>query len=286
MNGQPVPHGSALVKILACRRNGTVVDCRNSGMTDTTASTDMSLAGERELTYTEIEAFRRDSVLLDERTATPERYPRMFNVLAGFHYRAIVRPDSPEPPEYVTLPMQDTARDEFEVAVARWNQLWEAAQFRRRFFADTDELPPKLQRIADQGDLNVVFVPRTRTRYYEHAPLFHLLPREVPAEVWASSVATRTVAVDVAVAVRRQLPATGLRSATGAGVGSDRMATPGVGFADDGVYERRSDPPSRTQPGLLASRGVRGDAGDTPWLPGRQQRRRVGTGAVERRWCA
>jgi hypothetical protein len=148
-------------------------------MTDAAASTDTALVDEQEPTYAEIEAFRRDRVLLNKEQATPERYPRMFNVSAGFLYRAIVRPESPEPPEYVTIPQRDSDRVEFEVAMARWNQLWEAAQFRRRFFDDSDELPPKMQRIADRGDLNVVFVPRTQTRYYEHAPLFHLLPREV-----------------------------------------------------------------------------------------------------------
>jgi hypothetical protein len=72
-------------------------------------------------------------------------------------------------------------------AVARWNALWEAAQFRRRFFhdetdADADDLarlPADLSRIADLGDNNIVFVPRTETRYYDYAPLFHLLPRQI-----------------------------------------------------------------------------------------------------------
>lgn len=32
-------------------------------------------------------------------------------------------------------------------------------------------------KIIDQGDLNVVFVPRTPSRFFEYAPLFHLLPR-------------------------------------------------------------------------------------------------------------
>lgn len=45
-----------------------------------------------------------------------------------------------------------------------------------RFF-DEDELPPPMARIADQGDVNVVFVPRTGSRYHEYAPLFHVLPR-------------------------------------------------------------------------------------------------------------
>ncbi|MGH3969192.1 MAG: sigma-70 family RNA polymerase sigma factor, partial [Mycobacterium sp.] len=59
-----------------------------------------------------------------------------------------------------------------------WNMLWEAAQFRRRFFnEDKDQLPTEMAKIADQADINVVFVPRTDTRYYEYAPLFHLRRR-------------------------------------------------------------------------------------------------------------
>ena len=42
-------------------------------------------------------------------------------------------------------------------------------------------MPPEILKIIDQGDINVVFVPRTRTRYFEYAPLFHLLPRRTPA---------------------------------------------------------------------------------------------------------
>jgi hypothetical protein len=54
--------------------------------------------------------------------------------------------------------------------------LWEAAQFRRRFF-DLDDLPGQMAEIADLGGVNVTFVPRTRARYFEYALLFHLLPK-------------------------------------------------------------------------------------------------------------
>ncbi len=60
--------------------------------------------------------------------------------------------------------------------VSQWNMLWEAGQFRRRYF-DEEDLPAPLRRVTERGDVNVIFLPRTRTRYYEYAPLFHLLPR-------------------------------------------------------------------------------------------------------------
>ena len=60
----------------------------------------------------------------------------------------------------------------------QWNILWEAAQFRRRFF-DLEDLAEQMAKIADLGDVNVTFVPRTRARYFEYAPLLHLLPKRV-----------------------------------------------------------------------------------------------------------
>ncbi|MEU7935265.1 sigma-70 family RNA polymerase sigma factor [Micromonospora echinofusca] len=117
----------------------------------------------------------------DER-AEPDMYPRMRNLSAAFAYRGVVRALDPAPPEYVTVPLSVGMMGDPRpaVAVAQWNLLWESAQFRRRYFGEED-LPAPLSKVADRGDLNVVFVPRTRSRYYEYAPLFHLLPRAAVA---------------------------------------------------------------------------------------------------------
>ena len=124
---------------------------------------------------------RRSDVLLPEDEADPDEFPRLHNISAAHFYKAIVRPAVPEPPIYVTLTElvhPCLAGPGAAVAVAEWNMLWEAAQYRRRFF-DLEELPAQMARIADLGDVNVVFVPRTRSRYHEYAPLLHLLPRRV-----------------------------------------------------------------------------------------------------------
>jgi hypothetical protein len=109
--------------------------------------------------------------------ASDDHYPRLFNLSAAWMYRQLLRADVPDPPEYVTIRFPSTWQPEFSVPVAQWNSLWEAAQFRRRFF-DLEELPAPIGAIADRGDLNVIFVPRTRSRYYEYSPLFHLLPAQ------------------------------------------------------------------------------------------------------------
>ena len=112
----------------------------------------------------------------DPAEVTAETYPSLRNISVGFIYKKVTRALEPAPPEYVTLPLEADISDAVHVAVAKWNLHWESAQFRRRYF-DDKELPAEVAQIADQGDVNVTFVPRTATRYYEYAPLYHLLSR-------------------------------------------------------------------------------------------------------------
>jgi len=108
---------------------------------------------------------------------TAENYPSLRNISVGVIVKREARALDPAPPEYVTLPLEGGISDAGHLAaVAKWNLLWESAQFRRRYF-DEDELPPEVAQIADRGDVNLTFVPRTATRYYEYAPLYHLLSR-------------------------------------------------------------------------------------------------------------
>ena len=136
---------------------------------------------ETPLTAAELEKFRREATFASDEHSTPDQYPRLTNLSVGFLKRAVVRPVKPTRPEYLTISMPIRVRSDEEtikkhLAVAEWNMLWEAGQFRRRFF-DEEDLTADLQRISDRGDHNVIFVPRTPSRYYEYAPLFHLLSR-------------------------------------------------------------------------------------------------------------
>lgn len=120
--------------------------------------------------------WRGEDVLLPADDATAEQFPTMRNISTAFLFKAIVRAVEPTPPEYVTLPELARPTMELAGAVGKWNMLWEAAHYRRRFF-DLDDLPAVMAEIADLGDINVVFLPRTSMRYHEYAPLVHLLPR-------------------------------------------------------------------------------------------------------------
>ncbi|MFF2556790.1 sigma-70 family RNA polymerase sigma factor [Nocardia sp. NPDC058058] len=120
-----------------------------------------------------------DSLILgpDHEHATAEMYPRLWNGSTGMLYERVLRALAPEPTEYLTIPMTPRgASDRLCVAVSQWNMHWEAAQFRRRI--SIEDLPPQLYSVADRGDYNVMFVPRTKSRYYEYSPLFHLLSKE------------------------------------------------------------------------------------------------------------
>jgi hypothetical protein len=129
------------------------------------------MTGDRELN--EVEDLERGDFLEDPGVSSDE-YPRLWNLSAGMIYQRVVRALVPSPPEYVTVPVRQ-ADNKLVVSIAEWNMVWEAAQFRRRMFSE-EQLPPQLYEVADRGDVNVMFVPRTGSRYYEYAPLFHLLP--------------------------------------------------------------------------------------------------------------
>lgn len=159
--------------------------CRNLDMTITTMGSETNMPDPAEgidPTHGGDDEDRYEVLLHpDDDMAGPESYPRLMNMSAAFMFRAVIRPDSPASPEYVTIPMRAgdrEARLTKQLAVSKWNMLWEAAQYRRRFFTE-DECPLEMLKIIDQGDINVVFVPRTKTRYFEYAPLFHLLPRSI-----------------------------------------------------------------------------------------------------------
>ncbi len=119
----------------------------------------------------------RSGALVTPDETNPDRFPRMFNLSAAGLYAGVIRPVDPAPSEFVTLRMPRRSL-EMAGAIGSWNLLWEAAQFRRRFF-DLDDLPKPMSAIADLGDNNIIFVPRTRSRYFEYAPLLHLLPRRI-----------------------------------------------------------------------------------------------------------
>lgn len=135
---------------------------------------------DREPTAAERLAWRRDAVFPGDAAAAPETYPEMRNLSAAFMYDAVIRPNEPTAPEFATLTldpgMGSEENTEALVAVSKWNFAWESGQFRRRMF-DLGDLPGPMGEVADLGDININFVPRTRSRYFEHAPLLHLLSR-------------------------------------------------------------------------------------------------------------
>lgn len=149
-------------------------------MTQTDGRLGQAMDHDEEPTAAEIEGADREDLFLPEEEATPDTHPSLYNISAGMIFKGIVRPDQPQLPDYVAIPMDRSSGDMTRLALAgqvgMWNMLWEAGQFRRRFF-DEAEIPKPIAKIAELGDVNVVLVPRTRSRYFEYAPLFHLLPK-------------------------------------------------------------------------------------------------------------
>lgn len=149
-------------------------------MTSTIADMDEPTEGPA-YTAAEQRAFERQMVFGRPEDLTSDRFPRLWNMSAGFMARAVTRPIDPEPTGYVRMCLprglhRDDEDLKTQLAVVKWNLFWESAQFRRRYF-DEDELPPPMAKLADRGDVNITFVPQSRSDYYAYAPLYHLLSR-------------------------------------------------------------------------------------------------------------
>lgn len=136
---------------------------------------DALIDSEREPTAAEVEAWQREDIFLPAEEATADLHPALYNISAGMILGGVIRPTMPELPDYVAIAMDRTGL-EMAGQVGMWNILWEAGQFRRRFF-DEEDLPAPIAKIADLGDINAILVPRTESRYFEYEPLFHLLPK-------------------------------------------------------------------------------------------------------------
>lgn len=137
--------------------------------------TDTWTDGDRVPTPAETREWQRENTFLPSDEATPDTYPAVYNMSAGMMFGGVIRPVDPQPPDYVAIQM-DQSNPEIGGQVGMWNMLWEAGQCRRRFFNEST-MPPQIAKIADLGDINTIFVPRTVSRYFEYSTLFHILPR-------------------------------------------------------------------------------------------------------------
>lgn len=80
------------------------------------------MTDEHEFTDAEIEVLQREDFYADSDAVTAELYPRATNLSAGMLYRRVVRPRTPAPPEYFTLPLsrsRDEAGVHLDVTVAQ-----------------------------------------------------------------------------------------------------------------------------------------------------------------------
>jgi hypothetical protein len=144
-------------------------------MTQMQEETDRSTDEAREPSAAEIEAWQRKETFLPADDATQDTYPSLYNTSTGMMSDGLIRPVEPQRPDYVAIDIEHSRLD-LAGQVGMWNLLWEAGQFRRRFF-DENEMPASIAKIADLGDINMILVPRTESHYFEYEPLFHLLPK-------------------------------------------------------------------------------------------------------------
>lgn len=109
----------------------------------------------------------------------PEDFPTLYNLSAGFMFKGLPVPQTQRPPECVYLPVGSSGSHDLEthVAMAEWNRAWMSGHLRHDVLGAT--LPKPLKWLKHHPETNFYLLPRTRERYFEFAPLYHMLPFKV-----------------------------------------------------------------------------------------------------------
>lgn len=112
----------------------------------------------------------------------PAQFPQLTTISSAFFYQFTPVAKDPAPPEIIFVPTNEQARFETIGALASWNYLWEAAQFRKDGFDESefkDSIPGFAALIEKLPAANAYLVPETKTKYDAYAPLYHLLPKRL-----------------------------------------------------------------------------------------------------------
>ena len=123
------------------------------------------------------------SALASAEELHPDMFPTLATLSSAFFYQFIPVAKQPEPPEIVFLPHTDAKPLEVTGALASWNHLWEAAQYKREVF-NTDsflkDLPSNFRDwISSLPAANIWLIADDEKRYEAYGPLFHLLPKRL-----------------------------------------------------------------------------------------------------------
>ena len=127
----------------------------------------------------------RHSYLAEGEELEPDMFPMLETLSPAFFFQFTPVANTPGYPETVFLPAEAGRQAQMNaarVAVASWNWLWEAAQYRREVFADKryrEELPELMDWIETLPEANIYLLIDTPTKYEAYAPLYHLLPKRV-----------------------------------------------------------------------------------------------------------
>jgi hypothetical protein len=112
----------------------------------------------------------------------PWCFPELSTISSAFWYEFIPVAKDPSAPEIIFIPANKTKDNELVAALADWNFMWEAAQYRRevvnqgRFRTDFPELSSWIDSLPE---VNIHLVADTKNKYDAYAPLFHLLPKRI-----------------------------------------------------------------------------------------------------------
>ena len=112
----------------------------------------------------------------------PWRFPELGTLSSAFWYDFIPVAKDPSAPEIIFIPTNKTNNNEVVAALADWNFMWEAAQYRREVVNQgrfKSEFPDLSSWIDSLPEANIYLVADTKTKYDAYAPLYHILPKRL-----------------------------------------------------------------------------------------------------------
>jgi hypothetical protein len=110
------------------------------------------------------------------------RFPELGTLSPAFFYQFTPVAKTPAPPEVVFVPANKAKRLDLIGVLASWNDLWEAAQYRREVFNQdryARDFAQVVSWISTLPEANIYLVADTKNKYDAYAPLYHVLPKRL-----------------------------------------------------------------------------------------------------------
>jgi hypothetical protein len=135
----------------------------------------------RELSSVNTQEFLESCIATGDKIE-PCCFPELSTLSSAFWYSFVPVAKAPLTPEVVFIPPARAKGREVVAALADWNFMWEAAQYRGEALSKgpfKTQFPELAAWLESLPECNIYLVADNKTKYDAYAPLYHLLPKRV-----------------------------------------------------------------------------------------------------------